>query len=75
MKVIDHKQGEYTLLDLTTNKEKTISLHTNEIVCFQSIANKSYGCVYLEFFIEIILQHTGDSEKLSTLQFKVKARL
>jgi hypothetical protein len=62
MKVIDHKQGEYTLLDLTTNKEKTISLHTNEIVCFQSITNKSYGCVYLEFFIETILQHTGDSE-------------
>jgi hypothetical protein len=27
MKVRDHKQGEYTLLDLTTNKAKDIILH------------------------------------------------
>jgi hypothetical protein len=32
MKVIDHKQGEYTLLDLTTNKENRY--HSTQMIPF-----------------------------------------
>ena len=75
MKVIDHKHGEYTLLDLTTNKEK--QYHSTQMIKFHfdptrtdptDVSRKDY----LEFFIETILQHTGDPKWLSTLQFKIK---
>jgi Chromo (CHRromatin Organisation MOdifier) domain len=75
MKVIDHKHGEYTLLDLSTNKEKRY--HSTQIKPFlfnplrtnpTDVSPKDY----LEFFIETILQHSGDIKRLSTLQFKVK---
>ena len=75
MKVIDHKHGEYTLLDLTTNKEK--QYHSTQMKKFHfdpmrtdptDVSRKDY----LEFFIETILQHTGDPKRLSTLQFKIK---
>jgi hypothetical protein len=52
MKVIDHKQGEYTLLDLTTNKEKRY--HSTQMIPFlfhplwTNVSRKD--C--LEFFIE-----------------------
>jgi hypothetical protein len=73
MKVIDHKQGEYTLLDLTTNKEKRY--HSTQMKPFlfnpsrtnpPDVSRKDF----LEFFIETILQHTGEIKRLSTLQFK-----
>ena len=73
IKVINHKHGDYTLLDLTTNKEK--QYHSTKIKQFllnplrtnpTDVAKK----YYLEFFIEEILQ--GDITKLSTLQFKIK---
>ena len=75
MRVIDNKHGEYTLLDLTTNKEK--QYHSTQIKQFQfnplrtnptDVARKDY----LEFFIEKILQRIGDTTKLSTLKFKIK---
>ena len=75
MRVIDNKHGEYTLLDLTTNKEK--QYHSTKMKQFQfnllrtkptDVARKDY----LEFFIEKILQRTGDITKLSTLKFKIK---
>ena len=75
MKVINNKHGEYTLLDLTTNKER--QYHSTQIKQFvfnplrtnpTDVARKDY----LEFFIETILQRSGDITKLSTLQFKIK---
>jgi transposase InsO family protein len=72
MKVIDHKQGEYTLLDLTTNKEKRY--HSTLMIPFlfhplwtnpTDVSRKDY----LEFFIETT--HWW-YQRLSTLQFKVK---
>ena len=75
MRVLHSSKGEYTLLDLTTNKEK--KYHSTQIKQFKfnpmrtdptDVARKDY----LEFFIETILAHQGDPKKLSTLKFKVK---
>jgi hypothetical protein len=75
MKVIDHKQGEYTLLDLTTNKEKRYHSTQMKLFLFNPLRTNPTDVSrknYLEFFIETILQHTGDIKRLPTLQFKVK---
>ena len=75
MQVISHSQGEYTLLDLTTNKEK--QYHSSQMKQFifdpdetnpQDVSRRDY----LEFFIEEIITHSGNTKKLSTLTFKVK---
>jgi Chromo (CHRromatin Organisation MOdifier) domain len=75
MKVIDHKQGEYTLLDLTTNKEKRYHSTQIKTIFFnplRTIPTDVSRKDYFEFFIETISQHSGDIKRLSTLIFKVK---
>jgi hypothetical protein len=49
MKVIDHKQGEYTLLDLTTNKEKRY--HSTQMKPFFLI---HYEQILRMFLVKII---------------------
>jgi hypothetical protein len=75
MKVIKSHQGQYTLLDLVTLKEK--EYHSTQLKEFifdparvipLDVARKDY----LEFFVEKILFHTGQTNRLSTLSFKVK---
>jgi hypothetical protein len=66
MKVIDHKQGEYTLLDLTTNKEKRYYSTQMKPFLFNPLRTNPTDVSRLEFFIETILQHTGDIKRLST---------
>jgi transposase InsO family protein len=75
MKVIKSIKGQYTLLDLTTLKEK--EYHSTQLKEFifnparvapLDVARKDY----LEFFIEKILHHTGNTNRLSSLNFKVK---
>jgi hypothetical protein len=58
MKVIDHKHGEYTLLDLTTNKEK--QYHSTQMKQFlfnplQTNPTDVSRKDYLEFFTKTIL--------------------
>jgi Chromo (CHRromatin Organisation MOdifier) domain len=68
-------RGAYTLLDLTTNKEK--QYHATQLKQFLfnpsrtdplDVARKNY----LEFFVEAVLSHTGLSDKISTLKFHIK---
>jgi Chromo (CHRromatin Organisation MOdifier) domain len=75
MRVLSSTKAEYTLLDLTTNKEK--KYHVTQMKQFHfdpmrtdpsDVARKDY----LEFFIETILIHRGNTKRLSTLEFKVK---
>jgi hypothetical protein len=75
MRVVSNKDGEYTLLDLVTHKEKLY--HVTQMKPFQfdptrvdptDIARRDY----LEFFIEDILNMEGNIHKLSTLSFHVK---
>jgi hypothetical protein len=75
MKVIKSIKGQYTLLDLTNLKEKEYHSTQFEEFIFNpsrvsplDVARKDY----LEFFIEKILHHTGNTTRLSTLNFKVK---
>jgi hypothetical protein len=69
-KVIDHKQVEYTLLDLTINKEKRYHSTQMKPFLFNPLRTNPTDVSrkdYLEIFIETILQHTGDIKRLSTL--------
>lgn len=75
MRVVSNVLDEYTLLDLIQNKEK--KYHLSQIKPFNfdpakvdptDIARRDY----LEFFIEDILDMTGNIRTLSTLKFKVK---
>jgi Chromo (CHRromatin Organisation MOdifier) domain len=75
MKVIKSINGQYTLLDLTNLKEKEYhSIQLKEFIFNPSrvspldVAREDY----LEFFIEKILHHTGNTTRLSTSNFKVK---
>jgi hypothetical protein len=72
MKEIDHKQGEYTLLDLTTNKEKRYHSTQMKPFLFNPLRTNPTDVSrkdYLEFFIETVLQLTSDIKRLSTLQW------
>jgi hypothetical protein len=75
MRVINSQRGTYRLLDLTTNKEK--DYHVTQIKQFLfdprrtdplDVARKDY----LEFFVEAVLSHTGQIDKVSTMRFNVK---
>ena len=75
LKVLEHKNSEYKLLDLVTKKEKLV--HCTRIKEFhfdplktdpKDIARRDY----LEFFVEAIIAHRGDRRKKSSLQFEVK---
>jgi hypothetical protein len=75
MRVINSQRGTYRLLDLTTNKEK--DYHVTQIKQFLfdprrtdplDVARKDY----LEFFVEAVLSHTGQIDKVSTMRFHVK---
>ena len=75
MRVIRNTRGEYILFDLITNKEKRY--HVSQLKQFNfnpartdplDVARKDY----LEFFIEEVLYHTGQTDRISTLRFKIK---
>ena len=75
MKVISNEGSKYLLLDLITKKEKHI--HVTRIKEFlfapsrvdpTDVARRDY----LEYFVEAILKHKGDTKVLSSLQFYVK---
>jgi hypothetical protein len=75
MRVITSTRGEYTLFDLTANKEKMYHVTQLKPFVFNpartdplDVARKDY----LEFFVEKVLYHTGQAKHLSTLRFKIK---
>jgi hypothetical protein len=75
LKVISNERPEYLSLDLINNKEKPYHVSDMKPFVFdplrtdpQDIARRDY----LEFFVEKILDMTGDKKKVSTLQFHVK---
>jgi Chromo (CHRromatin Organisation MOdifier) domain len=75
MRVLHSTRGEYTLLDLTTNKEKKHSSTQMKQFKFDPLRTDPIDVArkdYLEFFIETILAHRVDPKKLSTLELKVK---
>ena len=75
MKVLGHIESEYRLLNLITLKEKLYHAQHMKSFIFNPHSTSPTDVArrdYLEFFVEEILQHTGNHRKLSTLQFLVK---
>jgi transposase InsO family protein len=75
MKVLGHTGSEYRLLNLITMKEKLYHAQHMKPFLFNphhtaptDVARRDY----LEFFVERILEHTGNTKKLSSLNFLVK---
>ena len=75
LKVLNNDKSEYLLLDLVTNKEK--AYHASDMKPFHfdpllvnplDIARRDY----LEFFVETILEMTGNPKRCTDLQFLVK---
>jgi transposase InsO family protein len=75
LRVITNNKSEYLLFDLIQNKEK--SYHASDLKPFifdplhvnpLDIARRDY----LEFFVEKVLDMTGDPKKVTTLKFLIK---
>ena len=75
LRVLKHKDSQYTLFDLITKKEKVYHisdmkpfiydpLHTNP----QDVARRDY----LEHFVEAVLDHRGNPALKSTMEFEIK---
>ena len=67
--------SEYVLLNIITNKTRTA--HASSLKAFvfdpkKSTAMDTARRDFMEFFIESILEHTGDAKRPSSLFFKVK---
>jgi hypothetical protein len=75
MKVLENIGSEYRLLNLITMKEKLYHAQHMKPFIFnphQTIPTDVARRDYLEYFVEEILEHTGNQNRFSTLQFLVK---
>ena len=75
MKVLENVGSEYRLLNLITMKEKLYHAQHMKPFRFNPHQNTPTDIArrdYLEFFVEKILTHTGNQNRLTTLQFLVK---
>ena len=75
MKILEHKNSEYRLLNLITTKEKTYhAQHMKEFIFNPlyvdpaDVARRDY----LEYFVEQIEEHRGNPKRLATMEFLVK---
>ena len=75
MKVLGNIGSEYRLLNLITMKEKLYHAHHMKPFIFnlhQTTPTDVARRDYLEFFVEKILEHKGNQNRLNTLEFLVK---
>jgi transposase InsO family protein len=75
MKVLGNTGSEYRLLNLITMKEKLYHAQHMKPFIFNPHQTSPTDVArrdYLEYFVEEILEHTGNPKKLSSLQFLVK---
>jgi hypothetical protein len=77
MQILKRNKSEYLLLDLVNGKEKTFHVKNLRIFKFNpqkvnplDVARHDYD----EFFVEKVLAHEGDFQKVSTLYFQVRWR-
>ena len=69
LRVIRSNNGEYTLLDLTTNKEKEYHVTQLKPFKFNSMRTDPLDVAqkdYLEFFVESVLTHRGQPNRISS---------
>ena len=75
MKVIYHRDSEYVLLNIVSKKTKKIHATKLKIFLFDSGKIEPMDSArrdYMEFYIEAITAHKGNTKKVSTLTFLVK---
>jgi transposase InsO family protein len=75
LKVISNNQSEYLLFDLVQNKQKSYHASDMKPFIFDPLQTDPLDIArrdYLEFFIEKVLDMTGDPNKVTTLKFLIK---
>ena len=73
--VVSFIDSEYVLLNIITNKTRTAYSKSLKEFIFDSTKSSAVDTArrdYMEFFIESVLEHTGDAKRPSSLYFKVK---
>jgi hypothetical protein len=75
MRILEHKNSEYTLLNLITTKEKVYHAQHMRPFIFNpkntdptDVARRDY----VEFFIQEILEHRGTPSRSTSMEFLVK---
>jgi transposase InsO family protein len=75
LRVISNDKSEYMLLDLITNKPKPYHASDMKTFIFDPLQTDPLEIArkdYLEFFVEEILEVTGNIKKVTTVEFLVK---
>ena len=75
MEVISHRDSEYVLLNIVSKKTKKIHASTLKIFLLDPAKIEPMDSArrdYMEFYIEAITAHKGNTKKVSTLTFLVK---
>jgi hypothetical protein len=75
LKVISNNRSEYLLLDLITSKIKPYHVSNLKPFRFDTLQTDTLDIArrdYVEFFVEKILDMTGDVKRVSTLTFLVE---
>jgi Chromo (CHRromatin Organisation MOdifier) domain len=74
-RVVSSHLSEYTLLNLISKKTRTVHASRLKVFVFNPATQDPADTArrdYMEFFVESILSHVGDSRRVSTLMFHVK---
>ena len=75
LKVISNERSEYLLYDLITDKTKPYHVSDMKQFVFDPLHTDPMDIArrdYLEFFVEKVLDMTGDPKKVTTLKFLIK---
>ena len=75
MRVVRTKNSQYTLLDLVTKKEKLYHISDMKPFVFDPLSTDPLDVArhdYMEFFVEEILDHSGDPKVRKSLEFLVR---
>ena len=74
-RVVSSHLSEYTLLNLISKKTRTVHASRLKVFIFNPATQDPADTArrdYMEFFVDSILSHVGDSRRVSTLMFHVK---
>ena len=75
MRILEHKNSEYTLLNLITTKEKVYHAQHMRKFIFNPVNTDPTDVArrdYVEFFVQEILKHRGKPTRSSSMEFLVK---
>ena len=74
-RVISYKGSEYVLTNLVTHKERSVHIKNLNILNYDSEVDVPADTArrdYMEFVVEKVLKHSGDTKKPTAMSFQVK---